>query len=114
MLGERLAAWTLAYPPRSAAERALIERAVVASIQRQRCIVACHARLLVEVERGDLLAALAGDGEHTLYSDYEQRHDQELRRVLRALLRSRKDAECVAREESQSDTPGAGSPYGYY
>jgi hypothetical protein len=111
-LGARLAAWSLAYPPRSAAEHALMERAVVASVQRQRCVIACHTRLLVEVEKGDPVAAIVGDSEHALYFRYEQMHDQEMCRALGALLRRLKEPVAVAPDDA--DEPGCTAPYGYY
>src|SRR5262249_31327724 len=111
-LGATLKAWTAAYPPRSAAQRALLERAVVASVQRQRCIMACHARLLAAAERGDPVAAIVGDDVLLLYSRYEQLHDALLRKALDALFQSWRDAVGVAPHES--DAPGGVGPRGYY
>jgi hypothetical protein len=112
MLGARLEAWSAEYPPRSGDERALLERAVVASVQRQRCVVGCHARLLAAAEQGDPVWALVEDSVLALYSRYEQEHDQDLREALGALLRSWKDAGRVAPDES--DVPGGAGQYGYY
>jgi hypothetical protein len=112
MLGARLAAWTLALQPGSAAEHALIERAVVASVQRQRSIIACHAQLLVALDRGDPVAALVEDGVHSLYFGYERMHDKDLRQALGGLLQGRADA--VAAAPDESDAPGVAGQYGYY
>jgi hypothetical protein len=57
-----LAGWIDLFQPATAAERSLIERAFVASVQRRRCIVAAHQYLAGKVEAGMLAPAAEDDG----------------------------------------------------
>jgi hypothetical protein len=114
LLSSRLDAWYRAYPPRSASERALIEQAVVALVQRQRCIAAVHSLLASETADGrEPIAALLGDAAIARCFRYEQLHEQRLWQNLRELLESRKQA--AAGVAGEAELPGAdGVACGYY
>jgi hypothetical protein len=117
-LSNMLAAWTEVYKPESAGDYKLIERAVVAAIQRQRSIAAVHRRLLHQPATTDLIAALFGDDEAMLYRTYERRHTAALRTALTALLKRRKEAASAAASSQHAtadhDWAGEGPGYGYY
>jgi hypothetical protein len=112
-LQEELDSWMEFYKPTGPDERALVERAVVALIQKQRCIAAARRHVL---ESGESAAeALA------LYRRYEQMHRQEFHRASAALLARRAesaiaapDAGCPGAADLSDDIARGLGQFGYY
>jgi hypothetical protein len=120
-LQDKLDSWMQFYKPTGPAERALVERAVVALIQKRRCLAAARNHVLESVDPADAVAAMHGceapkqagpdrqeDAPGTsvlaLYRRYEQMHRQEFHSAFRALLKSRSEA---VRPASERECPEA-------
>ena len=59
-LRDKLDSWMQFYKPSGPAERALVERAVVALIQKRRCIAAARHHVLESVDPAEAVAAMLG------------------------------------------------------
>jgi len=104
-LRDKLEYWVEFYKPSGPQERALIERAVLASTQECRCIATAHHHVLESGDPAEAVGAILGCEDPAqaganprgdvqgapvlaLYRRYEQRHRQEFHRTYCALLKS--------------------------
>ena len=137
-LRDKLDYWVEFYKPSDPDERTLIERAVLASTQRCRCIAAAHAHVVESVDPADAIAAILGcvnpaeAGEKprangraasvlALYRRYEQMHRKAFHCACGALLASRADAVTTAPEpglpeaaDSSGEDERGSRQFGYY
>jgi hypothetical protein len=115
-LRDELDCWIEFYKPTRLEESALIERAVVASIQQKRCIAAAHRHVLESRDSGEAVAAILGCGDAaqgapvlSLYLRYERMHRREFQRAFTALLPVREETTATAPAPGLADPAG---PFG--
>jgi hypothetical protein len=123
--------WLAFYKPATPAERALVEKACAASLQKRRCIVEPHHHLRRTTPGDDSVGALLGSGAPAadsrsvaalrLYRRYERFHTTALHRALRDLRHSRalrlregSSATAAGTADRPADTGDDATRYGYY